>query len=245
MDRFSHEAARCSSMEELRELIASAVGELGFGYFALLHHASLTRPDRQYVRIDNYPTEWVAELVATKLYTHDPVHLASRRTSAGFLWRDLGRFTNLGRQQKMILERSRHFGLGEGLTVPINVPGEPSGSCSFAMAAGFDLPEQQLLCAELIGLHAFEAARRLSPVLPTSPRPHLSRREVQCLRLLAAGKTDWEIGAILGISVETARQYVKRARRAYDVVTRTQLVVLGLRDEWLDFNDVLDPGPLE
>ena len=46
---------------------------------------------------------------------------------------------------------------------------------------------------------------------------------------------------ILGISVETARQYVKRARRAYDAVTRAQLVVLGLRDDWLNFEDALDP----
>ena len=30
------------------------------------------------------------------------------------------------------------------------------------------------------------------------------------------GKTDWEIATILGISVETAHQYVKRARAAYD-----------------------------
>jgi LuxR family quorum-sensing system transcriptional regulator CciR len=56
---------------------------------------------------------------------------------------------------------------------------------------------------------------------------------VQCLRLVAAGKTDSEIALILGISPDTARQYVKRSRAAYDVVTRTQLVVLGLRDDQL------------
>jgi LuxR family quorum-sensing system transcriptional regulator CciR len=73
-------------------------------------------------------------------------------------------------------------------------------------------------------------------------RPHLSRRQVQCVRLVAAGKTDWEIAVILGIGLETARQYVKRARSAYGAVSRAQVVVLGLRDDWLSFDDALDPG---
>jgi LuxR family quorum-sensing system transcriptional regulator CciR len=71
--------------------------------------------------------------------------------------------------------------------------------------------------------------------------PHLSRREVQCLRLVAAGKTDWEIAVILGISVETARQYLKHARLAYHAVSRAQLVVFGLRDQWLSFDDASEP----
>ena len=74
------------------------------------------------------------------------------------------------------------------------------------------------------------------------PRPRLSRRELQCLRLIALGKTDWEIAAILGISLETARQYVKRARAAYDVVSRTQLVVHGLRDSWISFEEAIPPN---
>jgi len=79
----------------------------------------------------------------------------------------------------------------------------------------------------------------------SSSIPHLSRRELQCLRFAAAGKTDMEIALILGISGETARQYVKRARAAYDVVSRTQLVVLRLRDDWISFDEALDPRSLD
>lgn len=229
------------SLTELGTLIGDASAELGFHYFALLHHASLTAAARPYVRIDNYPAEWVAELIHDDLCRNDPVHLASRRAAAAFLWADLRSLIPLRREQTTILERSRHFGLGEGLTVPVNVPGEPSGSCSFAMRRGKDLPHRRLLCAEIIGAHAFSAARRLAGFPRHSERPHLSRRELDCLRLVAAGKTDWEVSVILGISVETARQYVKRARAAYDAATRAQLVVLGLRDDWLTFDEALDP----
>lgn len=49
------------------------------------------------------------------------------------------------------------------------------------------------------------------------------------------------IARILGLSIETAHQYVKRARAAYDAVSRTQLVVYGLRDAWISFEDAIPP----
>jgi LuxR family transcriptional regulator, quorum-sensing system regulator CciR len=101
------------------------------------------------------------------------------------------------------------------------------------------VPLTRLRCAELVGAHALLAARRLRPCPALPPRPPLSRRELQCLRLVALGKTDWEIARILGLSVHTARQYVKRARAAYDTVRRTQLVVYGLRDAWISFEDAI------
>ena len=123
--------------------------------------------------------------------------------------------------------------------MPANVPGEPNGSCSFAVRKGRELPLRRLLCAEQVGAHAFRIARRLHDYPAAGRHPHLNRRELQCLHLVAAGKTDWEIAKILGISPETAHQYVKRARAAYDVVSRTQLVVHGLRDAWISFDDAI------
>lgn len=36
-------------------------------------------------------------------------------------------------------------------------------------------------------------------------------------------------------------KHVKRARAAYDTVSRTQLVVYGLRDAWISFEDAIPP----
>ena len=193
------------------------------------------------VRIDNYPPEWEQELIGEGLLPDDPVHRASVRTNIGFAWLELGSLLTLSARQRRILDRSHHYGIGEGFTVPANIPGEPSGSCSFAVHKGRRFPADRLLCAELIGAHAFRAARRIHDYPARGSHPHLSRRELECLRLIAAGKTDWEIAKILELSVETAHQYVKRARAAYDVVSRTQLVVYGLRDAWISFDDAIPP----
>lgn len=241
-DLFEEQASRCTSPKDLHLLLEEVTKELGFHYFALLHHRGVRSQSGHLIRLDNYPGAWAEELVSRHDVAADPVHLASLRTNAGFGWDELGELLTLSSSQRRILERSRHHGLGSGFTVPANVPGEPSGSCSFAVVRGRALPIHRLQSAELIGVHAFRAARRIYGFAEVGAMPRLSRRERQCLRLVAAGKTDWEIAQILSISVETARQYVKRARAAYDVVSRAQLVACGLRDALVSFDEAIPPS---
>jgi LuxR family quorum-sensing system transcriptional regulator CciR len=241
IDRFEEQASACESDGQLRGVLDGVAAELGFKYFALLHHASLRSGAANLVRIDNYPEGWEEQLAARKALACDPVHLASGRTNTGFAWSELAGLVPLTAAHRDILRESERFGIGPGFTVPANVPGEPAGSCSFAVARGRPLPSHRLLCAEQIGAHAFRAARRIHHYPASGTQARLNRREVECLHLIAIGKTDWEIASILGISIETAHHYVKRARAAYDVVTRTQLVVHGLRDAWISFDDAIPP----
>jgi LuxR family quorum-sensing system transcriptional regulator CciR len=238
-DRFAEAAEACGDLSQLAELLGDAAFELGFQHFALVDHSSLTAPSAGLVRIDNYPPSWAEEILAQGYAADDPVHLASRRANTGFSWRELPGLVPLERRHRTILSRSRLHGLAGGFTVPANVPGEPGASCSFAVRKGREMPVKRLRCAELVGAHALRAARRLRPAARSRPRPRLSRREVQCLRLAALGKTDWEIARILGLSFHTARQYVRTARAAYDAVSRTQLVVYGLRDCWIYFDEAI------
>jgi DNA-binding CsgD family transcriptional regulator len=55
-------------------------------------------------------------------------------------------------------------------------------------------------------------------------RPHLSVRELECLRWIARGKDTSEIAVILNISPHTARYYLKSARHKLDSVTSAQAV---------------------
>jgi LuxR family quorum-sensing system transcriptional regulator CciR len=238
-ERFAEAAGRCTRLPELHALISDVSAELGFHHYALLDHASLGEAPASMVRIDNYPQSWVQELVDRRYGLVDPVHLASRRSNMGFAWSDLHALIKIDHHHKRILEQSRRHGLGMGFTIPSNVPGEPSASCSFVMRVGHELPLKRLECAELVGAHALRAARRLRG---PRPRPVLSKREIECLRLIAVGKTDWEIARILDLSIDTVHQYVKRARAAYDTVSRTQLVVYALRDGWIGFEDAIPPN---
>jgi DNA-binding CsgD family transcriptional regulator len=55
-------------------------------------------------------------------------------------------------------------------------------------------------------------------------RPHLTKRELECLRWIARGKDTSEMAVILDISPHTARYYLKSARYKLDSVTSAQAV---------------------
>ncbi|MBL8772352.1 MAG: helix-turn-helix domain-containing protein [Phenylobacterium sp.] len=64
---------------------------------------------------------------------------------------------------------------------------------------------------------------------PWSPAsPNLTLRERDALQWVAAGKSDWEIGMILGVSPTTVRFHVDNARRKLGAVNRAHAVALLL-----------------
>ena len=83
IDQFDERAGRCTSQAELAALLGDAVRELDFDHFALLHHASLRAGGAGLIRLDNYPSGWSLELVASGFAPDDPVHLACGRTNIG------------------------------------------------------------------------------------------------------------------------------------------------------------------
>jgi len=56
----------------------------------------------------------------------------------------------------------------------------------------------------------------------------LTPRERECLKWVAAGKTDWEISQILNIAEQTAHGYVQSALSKLGARTRAQAVALAL-----------------
>ncbi len=60
--------------------------------------------------------------------------------------------------------------------------------------------------------------------MPDSADIRLSPRQIECLRLAAAGKTSIEIAATLGLSSRTVDQYVGEACERLKVRNRVQAV---------------------
>jgi DNA-binding CsgD family transcriptional regulator len=60
------------------------------------------------------------------------------------------------------------------------------------------------------------------------PLPQLTDREVECLQWVSLGKTDWEIGELLGVAKATAHFHIEQAKRKLGVTSRVQAVSLLL-----------------
>jgi DNA-binding CsgD family transcriptional regulator len=61
-----------------------------------------------------------------------------------------------------------------------------------------------------------------------APGANLTRRETDCLRLLANGKTNAGIGGELRISVSTVAMHLQNARRKLGAATREQAVAIAV-----------------
>jgi LuxR family quorum-sensing system transcriptional regulator CciR len=232
--------------DDLFLLLEAVTGEIGFRYFALVHHVDLRDESPKLVRLYNYPSSWVTYFIEQALYAEDPVHVASLHSNVGFSWENIPRKIRLSGRQRHILEMAAGHGLRHGYTVPANIPGESTASCSFATRDGIELPKEGLLLAELVGNFAFEAARRLgrtdSGNTPSGP-PRLTPRQHDCLLLVIHGKTDKEIGRVLGISEETVTEYIDLLRRRYGVSKRLPLAIRAIYDGQISFIEALAETP--
>lgn len=215
--------------------------ELGFSHFALMQHADMNETSSDIIRIHNYPEPLEHFHEEQHLSCTDPVHRACQRMALGFAWSELPNIIRLTSGDLRILHRAASEGIGDGFTVPAHLPGECSGSCSFATAKGSPNQPENLALAQLVGAFAFQAARRLArkDVCHLPSLVHVSRRERECLIWIARGKSDADIATILGISEHTVHHYVKHARASYDVVSRSQLIARALFAGSISFLDVV------
>lgn len=248
VEQFVKTAKTLTQMDDLAELLSEIVEAMGFDYVALVHHVHLTTPEaaNQAVQMVRYPEAWHQVVESRGYFTDDPVLAACQRSAAAFLWSELPRIISMSTRQSEILASSVSCGLAEGFTVPVNVPGEFMGSCSFGLSPGRDVPRPVLPAAQYIGCFAFESARRIQRMEQQHP-PHgageplrrLTQRQFDCVVLAAQGRSDWHIAQLLGISPDTVHQHIETAKTRYGVASRTQLVVRALFESQITFADII------
>lgn len=245
-------AKTLSEPRDLDRLIGDITREMGFDYYAMIHHVDLTAYSSDFQHMEegsllalwNYPEAWVQVYHERNIVANDPVLIASQRTSVGFVWEDIGELIKITPLHHAITEDTKRAGLAQGFTVPAHVPGEANGSCNFAVATGKELPRHNLMMAQLIGSFAFQAARdmvrKARKTLPAgTAAKRLGDRQLQCIALMARGKSDWEIGRILGISELTVKRHLALAREHYDVPRRIQVAMRAMYEGQIALSDVL------
>jgi DNA-binding CsgD family transcriptional regulator len=81
------------------------------------------------------------------------------------------------------------------------------------------------------------------PAITARPSVSLTPREADVLRWIAVGKTNWEIGQILGLSERTVKFHLYNSFGKLNVVNRTQAVIKAR--ECGALNDQTSPGPID
>jgi len=237
---FIEQDSKTTPLDDLKLAFAQATQDLGFRFFSCSAHIDPLRPPAPALVFQSYPREWVRHFSDNGLYVIDPVFRHAARTLLPFSWDDEDFQASLTPDQSDILRTAEKFGLAHGYTVPIHGPYAISASCSVVPYSDRVHPASRE-AIYIMAVFMYDAMlRKLSNTGALDPtRLRLSNRERQCLELAAQGKSDWEIGAIMGIAERTVHAHIESAKRRLGVTTRVQAIVHSLFGQQLAFRDVI------
>lgn len=235
---------RCRSallLDELTGAFQTALGQLGFRYYACGAHVDPLNP-RQAVMVLNYPKPWVEVYSERQLHCIDPVFLYANRALQPFFWDDAQFLARTSEMQRRMLGEATHHGIAHGYTIPIHAPPGTwlvRGSCSL-VPDSTSLHVHCYLAAQLMGGYLFETAAHLLGLgAPPNACSQLTLRERECLALAAQGKGDWDIATLLGLKQSTVHNYVESAKRRFSVSTRVQAVMHAMASEQISIGEVI------
>jgi DNA-binding CsgD family transcriptional regulator len=218
---------RAPSILKVKELLRGTASRNGFDFFFCAEAPSVCdSAASDGILFEEWPREWLKRYSEERLFSNDPVVTRLQSTPEPFLWTDV--WTGSGsRAEARVMNEASSFGMRQGFVVPIFGVGGTSHGISFS---GNNPRCDSVARAELhlVAMYAYARARRLRRREP-EPKISITLREREAMHWVAAGKTDWEIGELLGVSESAAHKRIESAKRKYGVATRVQAVVEALR----------------
>jgi DNA-binding CsgD family transcriptional regulator len=175
-----------------------------------------------YIRL-TYPASWIKRYLQMGYVDIDPVVREGFLRTLPFDWSELK--IQSAAEASFLADAFAH-GVGpRGFSIPVQSKHGHRALFSISSSRSEKewmdfLKSTQPILIEI----ANRVHRRVIDEVFGDDRPHLTARELECLRWVARGKDTSEIAVILSISPHTARYYLKSARYKLDSVTSAQAV---------------------
>jgi DNA-binding CsgD family transcriptional regulator len=228
-----HYAAQAETSEDVRDVLIQ-FQEL-FPFNRLLGGLARLSSNGTFEGFSNvvnvsYPDEWLYLYWKNGYAEIDPVFRAASRSPGTQIWKQTYRQTT-SKEELEFIETARGFGLADGITT--SAVDQACGLAtfySFAGGEGVDA-ERYAPLVEYFGHHLHLAlmrtARKNAPATDKCVK-ELSPREVTILNWIKNGKTNWEVGQILGVTERTVRFHIASIFVKLDVTSRSQAVAAAM-----------------
>ena len=131
-------------------------------------------------------------------------------------------------------EEACGYGIRSGVTLPIHGAKGELGIVCFVSDIKPDKhfhrdANRSLLELSCLRDFIFESSLQfMQPSCTTEKLAPVTRRELECLKWSAAGRSSWEIGQILNCSEATANFHFSNIRRKFNVTSRQHAVVKAI-----------------
>lgn len=178
------------------------------------------------------PAEWATISDELNIARHSPIIAEARVRQSIFSWDDIQAARAPTPNERKIWHAIDDFGWKNGLTIPIHSPRGDFAYVSFSSKErDLDLSAGVRSRLQIVAFASLGRCLDLTDIAaPKEVQHDLSARELECLRWVAMGKTDWEVGEILSISQTTVKFHIDRARLKLRATNRPHAVaMLALR----------------
>ena len=221
----SHKIAKLGKLGEVAQglMLICEFPQVCFATFQFTQ----SRPDQYggpFVKT-TYPEKWVNHYLQHNLMHSDPVVRHSFNSEKPFFWSEV-KLTN---DEQLMMLKAISFGLSSvGYSVPTKDVGPYRGLFSINADKNADGDWEKIVVQDEIQWK--EVALKIHKMAREEVDPgneytyHFSKREMECLYLIADGKTYREVANIFGISEHTVRGYFRSLRFKLNCVTLAQVV---------------------
>jgi LuxR family transcriptional regulator, quorum-sensing system regulator BjaR1 len=219
-----------NSDEVLNQLhdIATA---FGFESFAISGIPLPSENIDPYVLLNGWPEEWFERYVAEKYVHIDPVIYQAKISDEAFIWSEVLGNRPPSVKAKKLMNEASEFRMRDGFCVPLHLTGGFQALVTFA-GVEIDLSLELRSVLQIVAIYAHNRLRLLLPFKKSHKAvsvAYITPHERDVIRWCAEGKTNWEIGAILGRSEKTVQHELHNAQRKLNCVNRAQLVAEAIR----------------
>ncbi|RAM62619.1 hypothetical protein RB25_23100 [Herbaspirillum rubrisubalbicans] len=216
---------------ELRDMLLSLTMALGFEKVLLTVIPAVTSSHCAPLVLTNCDEHWARDHYKVRNDNSDPIFAHCRHHQQPLLW-DEHYFSEAG--HPLLYQEFARQGMRLGVSLPSHGPHGEMGALTMAMDTMEPIRNRQqhlMQCLPELALARdvfLEAAARLRDAQRGEP-PKLSTREVECLKWHAAGKTSWEIGAILNVSESCINFHFANIRRKFNVSHRHEAMLKAVQ----------------
>lgn len=230
LTEFEQMIAREDDLAEVLHSVRRAAREMGVirqsYHFSPIFDAPTSA--RTVIYSEGYSEEWLRLYSNADFRKIDPIPTYTLRQGRMVYWFDAldacSEMAGVAEYRDALLEH----GLIHGFGVPLFGQNGRNAYASF----DFGVPREQLDAGMVLRIRTMAqiAHQRVCLLLANEREtPSLSDREAEVLGWIAAGKSNTDIGTILGISAETVRTYTQRIYMKLDAYDRTSAVVRALK----------------
>ncbi len=218
--------ALLDDLDEVAALCRAHCQLLGFEYFVYALRAPTEFADAELRLINGYPEGWVDRYFERSYHLCDPVIAYCSRRVAPIQWLDLAPHDDP--QAAAMMADAARFGLRAGASVAMHSPNGELGVLSVALdrdpTEAHSITQRALPYLQVWAGHLHEAARRVFGLADADDDSRLTKRERECLRWAADGKTSWEIARLLRLSERTVNFHLNNSVTKLKVCNRQHAV---------------------